>query len=269
MAERRLAIRPGAIGDFIVCLPAIECLRAGYLEVWARGPNVPLARLADRARSIESTGLDLLGVSAPDPRLIGELRAFDSIVSWYGGNRPEFRALTASLGLPFTFLSALPPAGVGLHAAEFHLLQVRTLARCRSDGVPRLHCRAASGDFAVIHPFASSPQKRWPLERFRELARILERRMPVRWCAGPEDGLPGAMRIADLWELACKLAEARVFIGNDSGISHLAAAAGTPVVALFGPTDPVVWAPRGPHVRVVAKPSIGEIAVEDVLRAFP
>jgi ADP-heptose:LPS heptosyltransferase len=43
-----------------------------------------------------------------------------------------------------------------------------------------------------------------------------------------------------------------VYIGNDSGISHLAAAAGAPVVALFGPTDPAVWAPRGPRVRILA-----------------
>src|SRR5674476_1158977 len=55
--------------------------------------------------------------------------------------------------------------------------------------------------------------------------------------------LPGAVRIDDLYELACWLAKARVFIGNDSGITHLAAAVGTPVLALFGPTDPEVWAP--------------------------
>jgi heptosyltransferase III len=264
---RRLAIRPGAIGDFILSLPALECLRAGYLEIWARSPNVPLAWLAGRARSIESSGLDLLGIAEHDPRLIDELRGFDSIVSWYGANRPEFRALTASLGLPFTFLAALPPGGAGVHAADFYLQQVRELAPCRSDGVPRLPCPAVRGDFAVLHPFAGAASKRWPLERFHELARLLERRMPVRWCAGPEDELPGAMRIDNLYELARRLAAARVFIGNDSGISHLAAAAGTPVVALFGPTDPAVWAPRGPVVRVVAKPSMDAIAVEEVLAA--
>lgn len=63
--------------------------------------------------------------------------------------------------------------------------------------------------------------------------------------------LPGAVRIDDLYLLACWLARARLYIGNDSGITHLAAAVGTPVLALFGPTDPAVWAPRGPHVRVV------------------
>jgi hypothetical protein len=122
---RRLLIRPGAIGDFIVSLPALECLKADYLEIWAASQNVPLARFADRSRSIASTGLDLLGVTDPPASLIGELRAFDSIVSWYGANRPEFRQLTAALGLPFTFFPALPQRGAGLHATDFYLQQVR------------------------------------------------------------------------------------------------------------------------------------------------
>jgi ADP-heptose:LPS heptosyltransferase len=76
----------------------------------------------------------------------------------------------------------------------------------------------------------------------------------VRWCAGPEEDLPGAVRIEDLYELGCWLRRARLYIGNDSGISHLAAAVGTPVVAMFGPTDPAVWAPRGEHVTVIRAP---------------
>lgn len=265
---RRLVIRPGAIGDFIVSLPAIECLRGGYLEVWARRPNVPLARAAGPARAIEETGLDLLGIGPPDPRLIAALRGFDSIVSWYGANRPEFRASTASLGLPFTFFAALPPGGTGVHAVDFHLRQARELAPCASGGLPRIACPGLRGGFAVIHPFASAAAKRWPLDRFRDLACVLERRMPVSWCAGPEDELPGAVRIPDLYRLACWLARARLYIGNDSGISHLAAAVGTPVVALFGPTDPAVWAPRGPLVRVVSKTSMDAISPEDVLAAL-
>ena len=264
---RRLVIRPGAIGDLIVSLPAIQCLRTEYLEVWVRPANVPLVRFAARVRSIASTGLDLLGVAGPDPRLVGELRGFDSIVSWYGANRPDFRALTAALGLPFTFLPALQPAGTGLHAVDFYLAQLGDLAAFPGDTVPRLPCPGPRRDFAVLHPFAAGAAKRWPLEQFRELARRLESRIPVRWCAGPEDPLDGAVRIADLYELACWIGTARLFIGNDSGISHLAAAAGTPVVALFGPTDPAVWVPRGPDVRVVARGSMDRIGIEEVLAA--
>jgi heptosyltransferase-3 len=252
---RRLVIRPGAIGDFIVSVPALECLQTDYYEVWTVSANAPLVRFADRVRAIASTGLDLVGVSEPAAQLIEELRGFDSIVSWYGANRPEFREEVAGLGLPFTFFPALPPEGAGMHATDFYLAQARTLSPCNSDGIPRIGCgiseQAARANFAVIHPFSGSPRKNWPLENFRELARQLEDEMPVRWCSGLEDPLiEGAVRFDDLYELARWLARARLYIGNDSGITHLAAAVGTPVLALFGPTDPAVWAPRGEHVRV-------------------
>src|SRR4051812_42746141 len=177
-----------------------------------------------------------------------ELRGFDSIVSWYGAKRAEFREAVS--GLPFAFFPALPPDS-SAHATDFYLEQARTLSDCASDGIPRIRCDVAREDFAVIHPFSGSPRKNWPLEKFRAIAARLERSMPVHWCAGAEDPLvPGAVRIDDLYDLACWLARARLYIGNDSGITHLAAAVGTPVLALFGPTDPAVWAPRGANVRV-------------------
>ncbi len=253
---RRLAIRPGGIGDFIVSLPALECLRTEYFEVWTRSETVPLVRFADRARSIASTGLDLLGVTDPPDQLLQELRGFDSIVSWYGANRPEFRAETERLGLPFTFLPALPAEGTGVHAVDFYLGQVRTLGPCESDGIPRIPLPPETENpddenFAVIHPFSGSERKNWPLENFGQLARRLGLAMPVYWCYGPNDPPDDeAVRIENLYELARWLARASLYVGNDSGITHLAAAVGTPVLALFGPTDPAVWAPRGPDVRV-------------------
>jgi len=202
-------------------------------------------------RAISSTGLDLLGVTEPPAGLIETLREFDSIIPWYGANRPEFRQTVAALGLPFRFLAALPAEGAGTHATDFYLEQVREIAEYRNDGIPRIECKVERGDYAVIHPFSGSARKNWPLVKFRALAERLARAMPVKWCAGEDDPpLPGAVRIDDLGELACWLARARLYIGNDSGITHLAAAVGTPVLALFGPTDPEVWAPRGPHVRV-------------------
>lgn len=249
---RRLVIRPGAIGDFVVSLPALECLRSEYYEVWTAAPNVPLVRFAERARAISSTGLDLLGIGEPPAPLLESLRGFDSIVSWYGSNRREFRELARSLGLPFTFFPALPATGAGLHATDFYLEQARTLGACLSDGIPRIACPEPRENFAVIHPFSGSTKKNWPLAKFRLLAAQLEHVMPVCWCSGREDPpLPGAVRYDDLYELARWLARARLYIGNDSGITHLAAAVGTPVLALFGSSDPLVWRPRGPNVRVV------------------
>jgi hypothetical protein len=264
---RRLIIRPGAIGDFVVSIPAMECLRTAYLEVWAASQNLPLARFAAHTRSIVATGLDLLGVTDPDPRLIEELRGFDSIVSWYGANRPDFRQLVRTLELPFEFLNALPSPDGEMHAADFFLKQARTLVNCQSDGIPRIPCTGKRSSFAVIHPFASSPRKCWPLERFRQLARRLEERLTVQWCAGPEETLSGAVRFDDLYELAVWLSTARLYIGNDSGIAHVAAAAGTPTIVLFGPTNPAHWAPRGREVRIVAQERMDLIRVEDVENA--
>ena len=248
---RRLLIRPGAIGDLIVSLPALEYLRVDYTEVWVAECNVPLIRFADAVRSIGSTGIDMLEIDPPAV-LAERLRGFDDIVSWYGTSRPEFHDAVA--GLPFRFFPALPQ---GCHAVDFYWRQVGGQAI----SLPHVACPQRRDHFAIIHPFASGPRKRWPMEKFQEVARRLN--MPVRWCAGPEEALDGAVRIADLYELACWLAGARVFIGNDTGISHLAAAVGTPVVALFGPTDPAVWAPRG-RVRVLDH--MESVEPDDVVR---
>lgn len=243
----------------------MERLRADFTEVWVASRNVPLIRFADRVRAIAGTGLDLLGIPGVEPPagLHDTLAAFDSIVSWYGTNRAEFRA--AVTGLPFEFLPAMPDEGAGVYAADFYLRQVGG----EGPAIPRIACNGAAGDYVVIHPFSGSARKNWPVDRYRELARELA--APVRWCAGPEEALDGAVRIEDLYELACWLSGARLYIGNDSGITHLAAAAGAPVVALFGPTNPAVWAPRGERVRVVATARPGEpmekLSVQRVIAA--
>ena len=92
----------------------MESLRADYTEVWCAGQNVPLARFADSAQSIVASGLDGLGL-LPSDHVVERLRSFDSVISWYGSGRPEFRELVRDLGLPFTFLSALPDGGRPRH----------------------------------------------------------------------------------------------------------------------------------------------------------
>ena len=204
--------------------------------------------------------MGLAGVEPP-PELFVQLRSFDSIVSWYGSNREEFRAQMNLLGVPIRFLDALPPTAEKTHAADFFLRQ----AGCSGVALPHISCLPGpTGDFAVIHPFSGSQRKNWPLERFRALAQRLG--MPVRWCAGPEEQLADAVRMDNLYQLGCWLATARLYVGNDSGITHIAAAVGIPVVAIFGPTDPAVWAPRGDRVRVVSG-NLDEISLEQVLNA--
>jgi len=248
---RRLLIRPGAIGDFIVSLPALEALAlpGGYTEVWCAELNVPLARFADRARSIHSVGLDRVGITHADD-VVERLFAFDEIISWYGESRPDFREFVTRMALPFRFLRALPDGAQ--HAVDFYAAQARGLG-ATPEGNPKIHCPDTARTFAVIHPFASSRAKRAPMDIFRAAAVKLERSMPAHWLCGPEEELPDAVRITDLYELACWLRGARIFVGNDSGISHLAAAVGTPVVAFFCTSDPRVWAPRGSAVNVLRR----------------
>jgi heptosyltransferase-3 len=242
---RLLLIRPGAIGDFILSLPAMESLRQPYTEVWCAEQNVPLARFADAARSIGSAGLDRLGF-LPADEVLERLRGFDSIISWYGANRPEFRQLMAQLGLPIRFLRALPDGA--RHAVDFYNGQARAMGKVSPSRFPFIPCPAVVRTFAAIHPFASSAAKRAPMGLFQSMADKLSRTMPVRWFCGPEEFLEGAARIDNLYELACVLRGARVFVGNDSGISHLAAAVRTPCMTLFRSSDPRVWSPRGPSV---------------------
>lgn len=223
----------------------MQALRADYTEVWCADRNAPLARFADAAQSIVASGLDGLGLlpSAHVAHVIARLRDFDSVISWYGSARPEFRELVRDLGLPFTFLPALPDGRE--HAIDFYNRQARELGAGMPSRFPRIDCPAVDRIFAAIHPFASSPAKRAPMAAFERAAERLAAHMPVRWFCGPEENLDGATRIENLYELACTLRGARIFVGNDSGISHLAAAVVTPVLAFFQSTDPRVWSPRG------------------------
>jgi ADP-heptose:LPS heptosyltransferase len=116
---------------------------------------------------------------------------------------------------------------------------------------PQVPCPRIPRTFAAIHPFASGLKKQVPLAVFQTAAKRFENRMPVQWLRGPEDDLPSGTFIPNLYDLACWLAGARVYVGNDSGITHLAAAVGTPVVALFPATDPATWTPRGPAVSAI------------------
>ena len=149
----------------------------------------------------------------------------------------------------------------------------------------------------IMHPGAGSHRKRWPAERFAALGASLVRRgLQVVLIEGPADaevaaqvqehaGLPfPVLRDLDTRRLAAALAEAWCFVGNDSGVTHLAGAVGTPTLALFGPTDPASWAPLG-NARVLRRcraqavrrgqimvcddPSCMEaISVDDVLSAL-
>lgn len=261
---RQLMIRPGAIGDCILCFPALQHRRTEYTELWITSPVVPLVDFADVVQPLASTGLDLVGVGDLEmpPRLEQELRTFDSIVSWYGTNRLPFREALASLGIPCEFHAALPSLDFKGHATDFFAQQVGAPLGLAPhiEGQPD-----ALRDTVVIHPFSGSVRKNWPLTSYVELAKCLP--LQTDWVCGPEENLPEAKRFDNLRELAAWIAGARLYIGNDSGITHLAAAVGMPTIAIFGPSSPDMWAPRGTNVSVLHSNPLDGLSVSEVLEA--
>jgi ADP-heptose:LPS heptosyltransferase len=128
---------------------------------------------------------------------------------------------------------------------------------------------AGSRPLWAIHPGSGSRHKNWPVGRFLETAEILRDRYQVQpiFLLGPVEQESGfilngiqarewpVIRGLPLPLLAGVLSLCAGYLGNDSGVSHLAAALGVPTVVLFGPTDPAFWSPQGPAVRIL-KPSI-------------
>ena len=144
----------------------------------------------------------------------------------------------------------------------------------------------AGESLIACHPSASGPEKRWPAKAFAELADRLINQMHARivLVAGPEgradcDAVARAMRAAplradgvfDLQQLAALLKRVRLLISNDSGPVHVAVSQGTPVIALFGRTQPGVnperWKPLGPRDVVLCREPITALAPDEVYEA--
>lgn len=137
----------------------------------------------------------------------------------------------------------------------------------------------------AIHPGSGSRQKCWPVERFAQVIEAVWRRgWPVLVLTGPADEeqraylqrhlvppSPEMLEMLDgapLLEVARRLQGCRCYLGNDSGITHLAALLGLPTIALFGPSDPATWRPVGKHVTVIYEPLLAHIAVSAVISAI-
>ena len=135
----------------------------------------------------------------------------------------------------------------------------------------------------ALHPGSGSARKNWPAERFASVAALLAARDVVTLLIeGPADVAAAARVVAlagesvrrappaTLDRIAALLGRCHAYLGNDSGITHLAALTGTPTVTVFGPTDPTVWQPLGQHTRVVRAAGQGDTdwpAVAEVAEA--
>ena len=291
MKPRILVIRGGAIGDFILTLPAIGLLRENFpdaqLEILGYEHIVELARgrfYADATRSIEYSAM--AGFFVPNSELALDLveyfASFQQVVSYLFDPDHFFENNLRRAGVK-NFLAAYARVDDSLHAALQLARPLERLALFLDDPAARLHPseadRAAAQWFLgnstapvlAIHPGSGSPRKNWPAENWAGLAQWLVRTAPhirLLLVGGEADAealetVSSAVQGADLLvaenlplpQLAALLQQCRLFVGHDSGISHIAGAVGTPCVLLFGPTDPAVWAPSNAAVKVIANPT--------------
>lgn len=287
--KRVLIIRSGAVGDLILTLPVLSALqkRYGALSVDMMGNPARLALLkqcgyVDNVLSIDSRDMTPLFVeNAPlNGPSLQNLRSYDAIVSFLPDSTGVFeenlRGIAACPVLPgqahpgtdhperrihmtHVLMKALVPLGVD-PVAEAPKLQTPACAEPELAQTPFTDRR-----LIAVHPGSGGTNKCWPAERYADLIDALDDRgyEPVVTFGPADDGARSRIvprikarnvRIAvnpSLVDLALLLSRCQGMVGNDSGITHLAAALGTPVIALFGPTDPAVWGPRGKRVRIL------------------
>lgn len=295
---RILVIRGGAIGDFILTLPAIRLLRENFphchLEILGYRHITRLAEgrfYADATRSIEYGPLAAFfnPRAELDPDLCAYFASFQQIVSYIFDPDGLFQKGLRRAGVK-NLLPVSPKVGDTLHAAH-HLAQpLEQLALWLEDPAARFfpseEDRSASRallaslprPLVALHPGSGSDKKNWPLENWMEVYRhllantrvghvlIVGGESDTRQLAtlknhpSPRSTVLGTLSLPTLGAV---LSECRLFLGHDSGISHLAAAAGAPALLLFGPTDPDVWAPANRDVHVLSAPG-GQLSALEV-----
>jgi heptosyltransferase-2 len=314
-----LVIRGGAIGDFILTLPAIAAMRnqfpEAHLEVLGYPHIIQLALaggLVDRVSSIEARAL--AGFFARNGVLSEELSdyfsEFDLILSYLYDPDEIFKTNIARCS-PAQFIGCphRPDEKARLHASKVFLKPLERLAIFEADPVPRLAIGAAgaaapdglssaqsqAGSTAprrfqlALHPGSGSDLKNWPETRWAALLQKLinHTAFDLLLVGGEAEGerlqrlaaalAPLRTRVAQslpLAELARTLARSSGFIGHDSGISHLAAAVGLPVLVLWGTTTSEVWRPLSEKVRLLRNPAgLEQLPVDmvfnEVLQLWP
>jgi heptosyltransferase-2 len=291
-----LVIRGGAIGDFILTLPVLAALRksfpAAHLEVLGYPRVATLAHLgglADAVRSIEERGFAQFfakGVKPPAD-LAGYFSGFNLVVSYLFDPELVFQEnVSACGGAQFITGPHRPSDTATQHATELLLKPLERLAIFEADTTPRLalpRAMAAGARTVALHPGSGSERKNWPETNWRWLVTQLlaETDWKLVLIGGEAEGarlqrlLPQpnprvtVLQNRPLTEVATALAGADLFVGHDSGISHLAAAIGLPGVALWAHTNETVWRPRSDKFRLLRSPAgLHGISVDTVLNAL-
>lgn len=296
-SEHILIIHPAGLGDGILSLPAIYSLRQaypqaritliGYPERWewlspawiqqvVSIEQYPLYRLFEQGADI-SENLNKL------------LRRQDLIVSWFG-DEIFLKNLQRCTSAQIIFAPFRPEKLTG-HAAQFFLHTLSPLKIPLPGELPDLPVNdsdtAETGAFLqnsrkpqiVIHPGSGSRKKCWDPQKFARVISTIEKDwLGTVWLIiGEADEwlLPELsahlkelsekiVRQQPLNQVAVLLKQCSAYLGNDSGISHLAGVLGVPTLVLFGATDPNIWRPQGNNVRVFQRP-FSELTVSEVM----
>lgn len=286
---RILVLRGGAIGDFVATLPVLQALRREWPESYIELIGYPhiaglaeAGRLADRVQGLDTARMARFFGLRPD---IDEpttrfLSSFDFVISFLHDPDGVVNDNLRRFGARRLFYqSPVDPNG---HIVDHLVRPLESLAMYEAGAVPeldvpdelreaaraRLARLGVDGRPAALHAGSGSPRKNWPLDGFRRVAESLRPAWPLAWILGEADAaIADAVRSLAgergdavleglaLVEIAAVLSICGVYIGNDSGISHIAAAVGVPTLALFGPTDPAVWGPRGRRAQTLRSPT--------------
>jgi heptosyltransferase-3 len=273
-----LVIRGGAIGDFILTLPAIAALRnqfpGAHLEVLGYPHIVQLAvagGLVDRVQSIEARALAgfFARGGALEPDLADYFSQFDLMVSYLYDPDGIFRTNVSRCSrAQFIAGPHRPDERVPLHAAKVYLKPLERVAIFDADPVPRLalDSQPATVDRVALHPGSGAEKKNWPEHKWAELVQhVLDgTSLSLILTGGEAEGErlqrlaaalpPARVSVAQslpLPELARKLQPCAAFIGHDTGISHLSAALGLPGLVLWGETAEEIWRPPQKNVVIV------------------
>lgn len=273
--ETIVVLRALGLGDLLTGIPALRGLRRAYPQArivlatpQRLGPIAVLSGAVDEV--LPTDGLGQLNYPGPRPALAVNLHGSgpQSIVDLLA-TRPQ-RLITHRNRHQPDVLG--PPWRAGQHEVDrwCSLLQGSGIACDPRDlSLPRPEGPSDRSGVVVIHPGAASAARRWPAERFGEVARALHREGYDVVVTGSQAELALARDVAriaglaesavlagqlDVLELVALISDSRLLVAGDTGVGHVATATGTPSVLVFGPTPPARWGPRGtgPHVALWA-----------------
>lgn len=288
-----LVLHAGALGDCVLSLHLVAALKRMWdktkITVAARSSIVHWARrhgFIDEARSIEEIGTHCLYHPVGDlpDQTARFLRGFDRVVSFLGG-RTEIvsQRLAQVLGREVLAIDPRSTPGLTKHIVGQWIDQVR----CDDSAVEMpsgdhleirdrwalrehlcLRIGASTDGIVLCHPGSGGLAKCCPLEALERLVAAKRAQgWSAAWMIGPDEterfGADYARKLEVtapvLYEESVETAAdlvcgADAFIGNDAGMTHVAALAGVPTIALFGPTDPRIWRPLGQRCSVMRFP---------------